>query len=116
MGPDALLQSLTRVVTALDGTGIRFAVAGGLAVYARGAGPVRYRPARGQAARARRAPLRLRAPAADRPRPARAGGLDRGRRPGVGFAVRAGVPVPAGRPVRDRPEGGSRAGTAAVPR
>ena len=39
MGPDALLQSLTRVVTALDGTGLRFAVAGGLAVYARGGPP-----------------------------------------------------------------------------
>ncbi|HKN56410.1 MAG TPA: BON domain-containing protein [Amycolatopsis sp.] len=36
---DDLLQSLTRVVTALDGTGIRFAVAGGLAVYARGGPP-----------------------------------------------------------------------------
>ncbi len=36
---DELLQSLTRVVTTLDGTGIRFAVAGGLAVYARGGPP-----------------------------------------------------------------------------
>ena len=39
MDADALLQSLTRVVTALDPTGIRFAVAGGLAVYARGGPP-----------------------------------------------------------------------------
>jgi hypothetical protein len=39
MEAEALLQSLTRVVTALDGTGIRFAVAGGLAVYARGGPP-----------------------------------------------------------------------------
>ncbi|MEV6622170.1 hypothetical protein AB0M83_33130 [Amycolatopsis sp. NPDC051106] len=39
METDALLQSLTRVVTALDGHGIRFAVAGGLAVYARGGPP-----------------------------------------------------------------------------
>lgn len=39
MDVDALLHSLTRVVTALEPTGLRFAVAGGLAVYARG-GPV----------------------------------------------------------------------------
>ncbi len=39
MDVDELLQSLTRVVTTLDGTGIRFAVAGGLAVYARGGPP-----------------------------------------------------------------------------
>ncbi|MEU4673422.1 nucleotidyltransferase family protein [Amycolatopsis sp. NPDC023774] len=39
MDVDALLQSLTRVVTALAPTGIRFAVAGGLAVYARGGPP-----------------------------------------------------------------------------
>ncbi|MFE0024443.1 nucleotidyltransferase family protein [Amycolatopsis sp. NPDC059021] len=39
MNVDALLQSLTRVVTTLDDAGIRFAVAGGLAVYARGGPP-----------------------------------------------------------------------------
>src|SRR3954471_23348874 len=39
MEAEALLQSLTRVVTALEPTGIRFAVAGGLAVYARGGPP-----------------------------------------------------------------------------
>src|SRR3954471_13507105 len=39
MEAEALLQSLTRVVTALTGTDIRFAVAGGLAVYARGGPP-----------------------------------------------------------------------------
>ncbi|WP_027941894.1 nucleotidyltransferase family protein [Amycolatopsis taiwanensis] len=36
---DELLQSVTRVVTALEPTGVRFAVAGGLAVYARGGPP-----------------------------------------------------------------------------
>ncbi|MBB4689153.1 hypothetical protein [Amycolatopsis jiangsuensis] len=39
MDIDALLQSLTRVVTALSATDLRFAVAGGLAVYARGGPP-----------------------------------------------------------------------------
>ncbi|WP_239155003.1 BON domain-containing protein [Amycolatopsis sp. FDAARGOS 1241] len=39
MDVEALLQSLTRVVTALAPTGIRYAVAGGLAVYARGGPP-----------------------------------------------------------------------------
>jgi hypothetical protein len=36
---EALLHTLTKVVTTLDGTAARFAVAGGLAVYARGGPP-----------------------------------------------------------------------------
>jgi hypothetical protein len=39
MEVDALLQSLARVVTTLDAAKIRFAVGGGLAVYARGGPP-----------------------------------------------------------------------------
>jgi hypothetical protein len=39
MTEDELLQTLARVVGALDETGIRFAVAGGCAVYARGGPP-----------------------------------------------------------------------------
>jgi hypothetical protein len=39
MTEDQLLQTLARVVSALDETGIRFAVAGGCAVYARGGPP-----------------------------------------------------------------------------
>lgn len=39
MNTDELLQSLTKVVTVLSGTDIRFAVGGGLAVYARGGPP-----------------------------------------------------------------------------